>query len=1705
MVSQLFIRFLGSGCLLAWILVHASLLNGQSTGEADPATWWNDLKTREGLSDQARLVAQTEMLEEVGPRVGWRDAGVWEWTREVLQGWEASPAIDEAYTAYLSLLELIGREAAPSMEPLPAERVLRDYYQRALSIARTERDGGRLFLRLAESLMRSEGDSEETRRRIESFLQQAALTLPEEPPLDGVHLHLARLYREWGQAEQAGEGEDSYLSKAVFHYRQVLDMESSREPLREQARLSLDALLQPGLELLLQNRFLPENDLRVAIRTRNLNEVRILVYALPWMGKETPLSLEAMRRQWLTGEPPPEDIRSDEVHTLSPRHRFDWERTEFSMGENYPGGWYGVRVEGGSLRAEELLLVSSLEVVAVPRRNGTMTVWVADSETGQPVPEAPFVVLDREGAVLKRILSGAQGMARLETEALEDWQEIHVSDGLNPGVVRRQDLPSNPDAPPWLVSGMPVVRPGERVDWVLFGIEAGQDADAGENLPVELPDGSTLLAEGTRTGEAVLQGSVFLPRNPNRSGPVYLRLPGGERLLLTHLAVDRAYPLEVAVSGEPFGSMENLFLDTAPLGIRILGTPAGLADPPEYIRVTLHPLARAVIPPPESSPAERGKPVFERILSFNESAPGGTYFELPPLGTFSEIGVFEVVVRPLGEEEILGQGHLAIVPFRSLVNLQMDQHIIRTGEAVEVKLSLPDGETLSARSLEGQLLVFRETWESRYIHRKRGTPLSEEEYLALPDRSLLGSAKTDYRLAEQGFVREEISRLPVPAGPDVTVPIQLERSGYYRIEYSGRDLDTRAHYPDGPLEVWVIPADGDLRAFRSDKPRLIHERLGPSTDEILLLLDRPGVSVLLDLEYEEGGGTTEWFAPEETALFLERPRPGDSALARCRAAVVGERQTNLLAEEVTREEPVEFSIGTDKLDNLNPGISFAWPLTVVQGRLRGPLYWGIFSQDGGSILKEWLRQQRHNRSAILHNRTADISSLGRWLPVFHPLETTRPDGSRPPPARHIDLLEPVSLKALYPELWNPQHRSGEDAILNRLDASLQAGDSRVLEGRLPAGAGLWDLATFSLTSHEVLHWEDWLLSTELPIRASMLAPGLLRLQDEVRVSLELENATRVQETLEIFLESDGSIELEGRARDAGVLAAGQEAEVPITVRASQPGAGSLRARVSSDNSSSDAALDFRVQQAPRDPALLVRVVPPGQKNYPLQLPAPEMKESALMVSATLGAALPELWTALRKKEFPSEPLLSALGDWAVQQAQLRHGMRDRPDPLAASVLGRQLTLRLAPRGGLSWIEGHDPDPWLSALVYWAVEMFAQSREEVFADFLEQTHAYLESILVDESIPEGSRLLALRALSAPAVYGGQRSLSRIQAKTFLEFLHRRGSLDTAEIAILLQIARSYQFMEEVGLLEEALQGRLSARNAPVADTFWRSSLIYLALDSSTSSRQARQRMLAEAFAHLSESGLRRSWQQVGGFLNLLAVFNLEGDLMVDGTAMLKINGSEPVSLFLNPDHPEHGFFRQPLPDAGPDGEAPQLILDTTGTENAVLVLVLGEQSQPDSHPSYPEHTVAYFREYLESTLLSGVRQQVVALDDSLRVQTGDILQVRIAFYVEESEDFAELQFTIPAGASLPDDAVQYEFEPVSSEALFEPPVISAHEQSDPLQQVIRLEPLATGRHEFILSYRAEWEGRFVFPPSTLVIPRTGDAYQLGEARRLEVVP
>jgi hypothetical protein len=1681
---------------LVWLGLLMPNLQGQEIA-FDLTEWeekWAGVETREDLAVTERLVLQTEIVEVVGPFVQWRNSTVWEWTRFVLDSWESSADIELAREKYISLLSAIGFAAKDSLEELADETLLRTYYQRGLSISRTPAEEGVLLFHIATSLVRSEPDTLETRRRVETFIQQSLGSLGSEPPRDAVHLMLANLYADWQTLPGGGTSGQSNLGRAAAQCRAVLRMESVRDEYRKRAQDKLNELLQSGVQLRVDRRFLPQNNIRLTARTRNVGEVDVEVYEIPWMAEESASTLDTLEAQLTESIPDPARMVYRKSFRIVQRNRIDWQEHVLRLGDGFAGGVYHIRISAPGVMVDDLMLVSSLDATLIPRQDQSIVVWVADVDSGIPVEGADISIINATGDELHRNRTGPDGLLRVDGEDAGDWHEVQVLSGQNPAVV--QNLRQRNDRPvlPWVISSNVAVRPGEPISWMVVTDPDSISRDVLQEMTLSLPDGSILLPQFEEITPGIWAGKATVPPSSDIPGPVEIQLPGETRILLTHLDRAEMLPLSIELSGEAFSGEELMYMGSSPLDVRIFNTLLENSNLPEYIRVVVSTVSRQPVHFLEAGLlTDDERIVYENIFNIGSSSTVATYFKLSDLLETDHVSVFRIEVLPLNEEGLLGEKYFAIVPYLGQVELRVDQHLLHGGERVTVQVNAPESMKELPRKAEGELVLYRETWESRYLHRKRGTIISEENYLKLPERSLLGSAKTDYRLLEEGFVREEVERFQVDLSTSSTLPIRLEKPGYYNVEFEAGESDYQPVYPEGRLEVWVIPENQDLRSIRSDKRRLIVEQAPSGAQEILLLLEDSNASVLVDLEYVDGKASTPVIKPQSSAFYIEVPARG-YPLHACRTVVIGARETDHLYQRNGRAPQASWSLSEGSKLGLNPGSDFQVNLDKDKEYPADPALWSFFPEDAKKVIdgRMYFQQRLHLARRLVLAR--NMLSFGKLLPLYQPFGAGGIDSTGLEKVLYADPGV-FTVASLFPELL-------EVDLSGSSESNLAGSDPYRIEGKLPNSIGKWNLTLFGLSDDNRMSWASWPVSTELPIRTSLVGPDLVRLGDVPHFQLTVENTTSTLQNLRMNLAISGSLALSSPELIDNSFRPGQRLTFPIAADAQSPGIGNVSVETSGEYSSV-ATQQIEVALPLSSSLLRMYQLDPSEVGWTLEVPLEGWSSGKVVASAGLGSVLMEIWDTVRFAQGDSEPLLVALGDWALDSVSEYHGIIASKDPDKGTALAEILQDRQGPEGGWSWSEGHMPDPWLTAMVLWSLETFSISEDVMDPAIRDRAKEFLEQAMVREQLGSEARLSALRSLAGPAFKIQQARPSRIQAKAFLEFLHIRDQLSNSETALLLQVARAYGFNEEVELLEETLNERLSTHGETFGKDFWDHTLVYFSLGERMESRTIRNSVLDAAYHDLDRQASLRGWKTVGGFMNLLAAFLLEGDFAIGGSADMSVSGRGRFDFALNPDSSSGGIaiteFSSELIQQG----KAQIDLHSLIGSDPLTVAVVGEVSLPVELQPFPEQEEKVLREFVEETLLAGSRLELQPVSGLTTFHPGDTLQVHLSLYIESPRQFAELQFCLPGGASLSADAIQHSLEPSTSESIFTEPVISRVEQADPLKQVIRMQPLMPGRHEFILSYDIDWAGDFVLPAHSIIFPDTGEAYSLGKAHRLRV--
>jgi hypothetical protein len=1700
------------GAFFSGLMMAAILCAQEVPTSPDWQLRWVDLASREDLTEEQRLLEQTELAREMIQSDSGMDLVTWERIADLLRRWENSPSVPLAREAYFSLLTLIGDSRLGSDTPFPDEAGLREFFQKALMLTQTLREEGRFLHYLAESSLRSVPDSAAALRRVESLLLQAAAVIDEHPPRDAIHFRLGQLYYSMGIESSGAEGEitPAYFTQAVFHFRQVAEVEGASEELKEQAQSALLDLLKPELEFQVNHRYLPHNDIRISIRSRNLETLSVeMVGLLP--GELTATNpLEKLRDKLLEEDPLPERILHQRQISLGSRYLHDWQKTDLRLGENFVSGWYGLKIQGESLIKRDLLLVTPLEVVAFLRDSGELLIWAGDVETGQPLKNAEVSVFGPDGEVLAQELADDEGFALLLEEEASGWSEIQVRWMNSFGYFRKEDLPVGQARIPWVIANPAELQAGDRLQWSIVGLDNSIPPEFDPSPHLTLPDGRMLEAEVTGSGPGWLSGHLDIPETNQAGGPVHVLLPGEQYLMISHVRGNTAFPLRLEISGDRLDGALNLFHAANPLGLRVYPVLGMASDLPEFIRLRVIKLnRRPLVSSIDHLTISEDSVLDESILAFEETDQSGIFLELPEIAVSDELLPLRVQILGLKGSEVLGEVYLGLAPFRRVVRLDLSQKIVLPGESVDIRLKMGDDSPFADFAMEGTLVIYRETWESRYIHRKRGNPISEAEYLALPDRSLLGAAKTDYRLLEQGFVREEVRRIPLSAEESqIVVPVRFDRPGYYNIEFDGRDNGIRPEYTNEALEVWVLPTEADGPPLRSDKPRLIVDKNGDGSIEILVLLDRPGVGILLDLIGESGPSRTQIHQPETASLFLRIP--SEAALSTiyevCRVFIVGELRTDFLSEAVGDSPSPEWVLESNSLFGLNPGVPFEWSFRTSGDSAMESILWTFYPDSANALTPTRLKWQQALRSSAIQTSTLSVAHLGQQLPLSHPfLETVSVDIS---PDTRIPLTDPAHFMALYPEVirypealpdvvpFQPVYEGADEHTFT-------------IAGNFPNVAGRWHLTLFGATGADDLETHSWLLSTELPIRSTLEGPSILRIADHVSLPLSLENTTRDRVNLTLKVGASDAFQADPAQPVEMLLSPSQRDILPVGITALKAGDHLLSVALEGGGISSEAIHELKVMPDPSQVDFQFHLVPPQEALVEASLDLTGWSTGKAVVASGLGSLLPEVWPAIRDSQGKAEPLLRVLGDWAMWRVYRHHGVIEggNENPFK-DILIRELTATQAASGGWGVVPGDPGKPWFSSLVLWALEVFARQDDQAFSEVRPRARTYLESILIDETIDTESRLFALRALAAPSFHATQIRPSRIQARSFLDFLQRRSELKDLEVALLLQVAKAYRFREEIGLLSGELENRLLGGPPGESARFWAASLRYLALEDRENGVSSSQALLLEALNALGETGPRRDWKQVAGFLNLLSIYFWKGDFFQDGRVEVSLDGSSPQSLSLNPEIASEGLLFFDLSEERPPSDRLDLALDTSSALSPVIVAGIATvKGEPQAIAVPGGVRMQIFREYSEETLLKGpiVRSDEIS-EDLSGIRVGDTLRLVFDFALTGWHPIADLRFPIPAGLVFSGNPVEHVW--TAPGGVVDQPPSVVRESSSPGEGLfisVRLEPVPAGKHRFSVTLKAMWPGTFQWPAPSLVLPREGISYELSPSRSLMILP
>lgn len=1601
-----------------------------------------------------------QLLDSV--RVGDMSAHeIWKSAQVLMDAWEASTELDIARGAYLSILVELLEVNRNGMEPIQ-DPALMKYLERGLAISGGVPEAGLLKLGLAEVIL-GRPDLSGQWARADALLEEALSLLPERAPKDWAYALRCRHYLDGAEAvlKATLTGVPVPVTKAVRLLSALLEIETADSTVLMAARESLDRLKASEISVSAKIQVAPFEALRIPVKVRNLSKVEAQLFALPLLGEGEFVPIEKR-----LSEPLDDVLPIVKQSHESAAQRYDWDEFYLEYQGGLAPGLYVLDVNGEALRERELVLVSDLELVIL-NLDKRLLAQVYTLKTGMSVEAAEVALFSAAEETVRVQQTNPDGEVEFEFEDTPKVAEMQVRSGDQFAIYRFEVKESTTfEETDFEMLVYPLlVRPNDSLDWFIFS-----DADYTAPCLLEFPDGQMRLDGPDQTGAGWTSGRLSVPDSVRRSGLIYAHQPDGSRRAVAYLKHTEALALDIGFLGESLHSDVAVIENSNFGGVRIRVSDAGVSLP-NYLRVEVRPIMRREqLQSDDYSAVERGRPHVE-VVSLKEDGPTEVYLEGMPVP--DRLTVYEVSLSGLDSTELLGSGFFALTPFREVMAVEGREKLVRMGESLELKVQRPWG----LESLSGEWVVFRETWRSQYIHRKRGTLISEDAYLELPERSLLGTAKTDYEIYEEGFVREEVQRFPVEIGSrGESVTVSFSQPGYYKIEFVPRDASIQVQYPSGPVETWVIGSKEDLVVFRSDRPRLIAERSKDGDVEVLVVLDRPQSKVLLfDGEFRRLD------SGESAAVFTVLPEVGASAILE--AVLIGERFSGRLAATVV--DPFAstdwLSLDVEQFIGLRPGEPINWQVTGAEKNT--PLWWAVLPGTPFADLEQWAAPAF---PVVAQDVQLMRSSSGA-------VSAADDAGLDPDDEAAYGTLLPARFFALYPELI--LKNSGPTFRPQILDQKSPYPEPRALTGALPEASGVWNLLVFGLESG-VLKKKTWRISTELPIAADFSGPTELRVGDNVCLTVEFEN--NLEEARRMALDAFVTEELELTGLVPSYLQLPPERRVGLNleIEALRQGSGRAGVKLVDGKADTEAMYSMSVLEAPTEQAWGIRLYSANEGERLQDVSISEAERAFFAIGS--GNLLGPLWDVLRSEAGSDNALMIALGDWAKEQVLTYHGRLLPNDILdTADILSLVLDEHAVEGKGWSYLPGGESSLRLSLLIVATLELSSSEGQQLLQRHLDKGLAFMEQQLLLRDAPRADRVDALHALSIRPARAIDQGPTRLEARSFLDLFHDRDALSLKHCARLLRIAQNFEFDEEVAILYALLLQRLDAEFWEALSLSEKSFLHYVLMANGAPSELC-SRILADIINGLSNDLRVTGWEQIGAFLYLCTDYYWRGDFDLDGSFSYQLRGSSDTQL----GEAVRCFARDGVHSLNLVGQSAELLtIDFTDLEGDLFLMTNGTVDPDNKCPRLAGGTVGFKRLYEEKTLLRGSIQKRSLIERSdFSIRVGDDLFQALGLKELSPGEPIEIEIPIPTGVSFD----RSRFRLMDGTGAFWSRWNLDYAKADKLIKVRAIVP-GDGNLKIELGMQGEWVGQYRWPASKLYKRLTGECFRLGDSLRLKIEP
>lgn len=1121
---------------------------------------------------------------------------------EIFNFWAESTNLEEGRRQYF---RLVGELAEVRELPYNRRAQLMPFVENAAGLAETPESVQRFQWLFASFLARYESGPNQQLRRGSAL--RRAIEAGEAVPTRYYVMALLD-FGEWASHYGVSSyGESGKLrfqpdyALAAETYRTLLALGDLPNPAQiEQAQSRLEWIESVELEIMVPYNFRPDTEIHFFLKWRNLESPTVRIYAI-----EPALVASGFFDDFERIDPGTWPVIEEQVLNTAaeaPHYPVD---SRVRLETDLSPGAYLLEARGLDTVRRSLLLVSDLAVVTHSVA-GDLIGYACDPMTGHPVRGATVlsVARDRES-----------GESSTETSETDENGLISLSPDMGGNGTDQLLVVAHPERGVALalrnfaipfeaerrlkVYGMAereLFRPGETVRahiWARWATPDGwHTPEAGTEVQYRIIDPRGNLAkEGTVTLSDLGSASFDCELSEEAAlGPytVHYQLDGKSEIQdSTHaffrVEAFRAPEIKVAIELEPPSAGTRLVGDVLRGHVAVSYYSGGEV---EDASVELIVRRQRFIPWPwrnvgrgeDFLPSTMIRPVEPmgevQRLTLSTDARGLASFEIATIddGEAEWTYILEARVRDLSRREVSARRSVTLSRQGYYAQLELEHRLIAPGDRAEldIRLRTADEEPVSDR---GTLRVTRERWREVYIHRRRGDEIGAEAYHALPERSLLVSAQSDYYLKEKGFVTEEILTELVSTDESgyAHFTFEPEQAGYYNFNWVSRGR--RGQPVVAETALWVSDSATSEIGYRPGGVELIADRGPHAPGEIVPLLisvPSPNRSVLISIVGEALiesfvvaiEGTSRVISLEPTAAY--QPNAFIAATMVAEASLFHDELEFLVPP---KEHFLDITLTPDA-DGYEPRDTAKF-LVEVRDAHGDPVDTDVAISVADESLHAIAPRQRIDVvDAFYGDRRYNRLGVGgslQWREFFRPLEVAAEGGEDPFESPQAALnskgfeVNPMRMAAegvmayqardMLSVAMPPPMRLAQpsaqaiDAPPGLVEAAFTRQDFRstafwnprvetdeagraTIEFTFPDNLTQWRAEAVAVTGETAVGETTAYTSTRLPLIARLQAPRFLTERDEVVLSGTFQNNSEDAETVEAQLSVGAGIELE---------------------------------------------------------------------------------------------------------------------------------------------------------------------------------------------------------------------------------------------------------------------------------------------------------------------------------------------------------------------------------------------------------------------------------------------------------------------------------------------------------------------------------------------------------------------------------------------------